>query len=307
MMQSTKHEWPECFGDEFHNLQELILNIDFQTGELSGSWGNLGYWKDSNGTEIHQYALAAKQLAQELGEFAHLTQDSRLLDVGFGCGDQLICWSEIFSVNFIYGVNLSRIQTEYAKRKISFYGFKNTPYLVQGDICSHEVWQGLTQSFDCIIALDCAYHFSDKNYFFSLCKQHFDQCHTHEGVIVLSDFIFSENDISIFDKLWLRIVCYFSHIPFSNIKKQSSYDNELQNQGLELLDVKDITEDVIKPFSGWVFKLNKGMKCLDTQGFNFRGINKRHFLKYIGTALFLRWISKKNILRYVFLRIGVKR
>ena len=92
MISPNAHHWPDDLGEEFHDLQELSLNVDIQTGALLGSWGNLGYWFRDDGSVIEHYSEAAKQLAYQLAMFSQLQSKHNVLDVGFGCGDQLIYW-----------------------------------------------------------------------------------------------------------------------------------------------------------------------------------------------------------------------
>ena len=78
---------------EFHDLAELHLNINPTTQAIESSWGNLGYWKDSNnGQDIVHYPQACQQLAMEVALIADLSPEHKLLDTGFGCGDQLLIW-----------------------------------------------------------------------------------------------------------------------------------------------------------------------------------------------------------------------
>ena len=85
-----KHEWPADLGDESHDLQELALNTDFETGELKGSWGNLGYWYNEQGDPLHGYSDAAQQLAHALGKFANLSSNQTVLDLGHSLASSLL-------------------------------------------------------------------------------------------------------------------------------------------------------------------------------------------------------------------------
>jgi cyclopropane fatty-acyl-phospholipid synthase-like methyltransferase len=301
----TEHEWPDQLGNEFHDLQELVLNADLRTGELRGSWGNLGYWSQNDGVKITHYSDAAQQLAQKLGEFACLEPDSTLLDVGFGCGDQLTLWQQAFSVQLIYGINLSVIQTQYAQRKVSEQNTENTIHLYQGNACDSAAWKDLPKSFDRIIALDCVYHFSNKASFLALCANHFKSTDDN-AQLVLSDLILTKPIKCLYQKAFLKIICYFSHIPFNNFKTRTDYEKQLASLGLELIEFNNISSSVMMPFSDWVFKTKKESKQIKGNQKRTPWLKRTAWIKYVGTALFLRWASKNDIFQYAFLRIGAK-
>lgn len=56
------------------------------------SWMNWGLWTPGTTT----FKQACKNLAHKLAQTANLSPGDKVLDVGFGCGDQDIFWSETF-------------------------------------------------------------------------------------------------------------------------------------------------------------------------------------------------------------------
>jgi len=89
---------------------ELKLNDEDKYGL---SWANLGFW---NGN--HSYSKAGRNLAIELGKSLKLSEKDRVLDVGFGLGEQLLLWHSFFQINSIVGINPSNIQNDYAQSRI---------------------------------------------------------------------------------------------------------------------------------------------------------------------------------------------
>ena len=285
---------------EFHDLAELQLNIEADTGEINSSWGNLGYWLSFNQTSDAQrslagYPQACGQLARELANMATLDASHRVLDTGFGCGDQLILWIEEYKVQHLSGINLSLSQTQHAQNKINKLPLhsKISVSLNIGD-CSHEdSWQELDEKFNRILALDCIYHFKNKQNYFSLCKQRLKE----EGALVVSDLLLARSKMSLWQNLLLKSICYFSHIPYQNLKTQEDYLKQLNLLGLTITQQKDISDNVFIPFGQW-------LKHYITQIENSKKVTHKYsWLKYKGTARFLAWGYKNNIFKYHLLRI----
>lgn len=88
-----------------------FLNSDF-SDDSKPLWLNLGYWKESN-----TYSEACASLAKLLGESADLGPGDRILNVGFGFGEQDIVWIELFNVRHITGINITPLHIEIASRK----------------------------------------------------------------------------------------------------------------------------------------------------------------------------------------------
>lgn len=302
---NNKHQWPAEFGQEFHDLQDIVLNFNCQNLELDGSWGNLGYWLDENGKAINRYSMAAARLADLLGSFTQLKPSHNVLDVGFGCGDQIIYWQHKFGVKNTWGINYSKIQTQYAQQKIS--AFNCAAQITQGDAAQFNAWQTLPCEFDRVIALDCVYHFVNKPDFFKLCADHFNfQKERDAGVdqeLVLTDLVLSKPIQNPIHFLLLKMICYFSHIPFSNLKVRHDYEAQLKQANLSLYEYKDISAKVMLPFSKWVFQFRQDVKKLKNLEDKHKALKKISWAKYIGTALFLRWAVCHNVFQYAIMRI----
>jgi 2-polyprenyl-3-methyl-5-hydroxy-6-metoxy-1,4-benzoquinol methylase len=307
MNTAIEYDWPENLGREFHDLQELALNIDVQSGALLGSWGNLGYWLRPDGSTIQNYSEAAQQLAHQLAVFIQLQPSHHVLDVGFGCGDQLIYWQQAFGVNDIWGVNVSIIQTEYAQTKLNAFSCGATLY--QGNACDHIIWDALPISFDRIVALDCVYHFSNRPDFYRLCASRLTSVNDglnlnmHTCELVVSDLVLSRSSLGFFQRRILAVICKFSHIPFKNLKNLDDYERELNQSGLCLIESQDVSKAVMVPFSNWVLRYKKEIKALRQENKDASRLVNIAWGKYVGTALFLRWAVRYDIFQYTLMRI----
>lgn len=261
---------------EFHDLAELALNRD---GE---SWGNLGYWETAS-----EYSDACRALALLLGEQAGLDRQSTVFDAGFGCGDQLLIWLEHFRVAQIYGANLSRSQTTYAKARLSEAGFPAAATaIVQGDIDDPDVWSGALgrDKPSHVLALDCAYHFPNRLVFFALAQQHLAPA----GRLALTDFMLSDqHDTGSLVHRLLRWMLKRSHIAEANMVHRDVCLRQLQETGFGEIRIVDISEHVMPGFAPFIR--------------TFRGSGKlgwSELVKYTVTGRFLKWAYNRSILRY---------
>ena len=103
----------------YKELDHRLLNI-----RCDSSWMNLGYWKarpGRSGGDPKNYAQACENMCMLVGEHANLAPKDKLLDVGFGRGDQIGVWRKAFSVKSICGINLSFAEVAFARSQLSKY------------------------------------------------------------------------------------------------------------------------------------------------------------------------------------------
>lgn len=292
--------------NDFYDLEDLQLNFDPITGQRKTSWGNLGYWNLSNNasnqacSKTQTYSQACYQLAVQLANMAQLQQlskDHTVLDTGFGCGDQLWVWCDNYGVNNLYGVNYSSLQTNFALAQLKQAPKKAEIQLLQGDCCDAQAWQTIPKALDRVLALDCVYHFNNKSQYFNLCHQHL----VAGGLLVISDLLLLRPIVNPLHRFILTIICKLSHIPLSNLMTQAQYQAFLAQHHFQLSEAKDISKHVFLPFGQWLKSYIKSMKQGSKQETEIA--RKMSWIKYQGTAAFLKWAYKRNILSYQLLKI----
>ena len=263
---------------EFHDLAELELNSDGQ------SWGNLGYWENTE-----EYSKACRDLALLVGKTAKLDSNSKIFDAGFGSGDQLLLWLKQSGVQSICGVNFSKSQTELAKKNLISAGFDEfSQAIYYGDACDEQDWECATHStqINRVVALDCAYHFSDKTKFFELAYSKLEK----GGRIALSDLLSTENEApSFWNRLVISGMLRISHIPSTNMMDMGSYVSHLEAVGFQDVKIEDISKHVMSGFLSW-------LKAFKTK--NSETLTSLEWTKYDVTARFLDWAYRKRLLRY---------
>ncbi len=300
---STKNQ-----TSEFYDLSERLLN----SGDAY--WGNLGYWQAGD-----DYSTACEGLAHQLANAVNLNQDSRILDAGFGCGDQLLLWLKDYNIQFLCGINYSVSQTVLAKQRLKQFELRqfelrqsqantdgtnlsSSDNIFQGDVA--DLKNGLAvacKDINTILALDCAYHFPSRKNFFddsfqilkssAKTKQKNNDINSSTAFIGLTDIVLADAPLSWGKRMLLNIMLSASRIPKDNIVTLAEYQGQLQQAGFDHVTSEDISEFVFEPFGNWL----KSSKDADHK---LRG-NRSAGLKYRVTAAFLAWAYRNNVLRYI--------
>jgi ubiquinone/menaquinone biosynthesis C-methylase UbiE len=284
---------------EFYDLSERILN--------SGDhyWGNLGYWQQGC-----DYSTACEQLARRLACAVELNSECRVLDVGFGCGDQLLLWLKDYHIEFLCGINYSVSQTELALQRLQLKGYHDiTNNIHQADIAELANFPKInSENINRVLALDCAYHFPSREIFIEdsyriLTASKNDRTNQKIG---LTDIVLAEgmkkgitgNRLSWRKRILLNIMLRLSQIPQCNVITLQEYKQQLAQVGFKQIVSQDISEYVFLPFGHWLLSQEDRIK--KTTG------KRSVWLKYKITTAFLAWAYKHEVLRYVIISAAVK-
>lgn len=239
--------WPKVrllFGREGipTDLSHLYLNED---GE---SWANLGYWENTK-----EYGTACANLAEYLGKLAGLNRDSKLLDLGFGCGDQFRIWENTFGVNVsdIYGINISKIQTEFAKRR--YDGKTSSPNFILGSVETLAEFED--NCFDVVLALDSLYFFPDRN---NLVREIY-RIVKPGGVFVSSEILFSDRKISYWETFKRNLISRMAKMS-RDLKKVEGIVSEYSAVGFNFEVLERIDPFVFPGFSQFILEKIKSEK-----------------------------------------------
>lgn len=226
-------------------LAHLYLNPE------NSSWANFGYWKNTN-----DYPEACKTLAILLGKKAKLEPGLKVLDLGFGCGDQFFVWKEEFSVDFsdLTGVNSSAVQVEFAKNLIDLRA-DSSPKLICAPI-EKTIVSFTHQSFDKILCLDSAVFFTDRKEF---CEQAF-RILKPGGALISAELILKNSKLGLFDS-WLRDrICALSSIPKKNRVTTDSLSQILKSSGFVVDGFDFLETEMFSGFSNFLKHKTKDAK-----------------------------------------------
>jgi len=239
------------FTGGYKELDHRLLNV-----RCDSSWMNLGYWKarrGQSGGDPMTYAQACENMAMLVGEHASLSHKDKLLDVGFGRGDQLGVWRKSFSVQSIHGINLSPSEVTFARSKLPKYvptlpkrnGHKDSKEEVRINVGSATDIPYDDNIFSKVISVDSAYHYVKRTDFMS------EACRvlTPGGTLCLADIILPQKPQTCFGRLFLRLFCSLSGIPRSNLCTQETYLKHLEKRGFTNAKIVERLDNDV--FLGW--------------------------------------------------------
>lgn len=255
---------------EFFDTKDRILNINLKT-----TWGNLGYWPDNGMT----YADAAEALARKLAETSQIMPDDRVLDIGFGQGDQLVLWAESYGVHSLHGYNISRSQTQEAVEKT-----RNMP----GFCLAVGSYQQVSpqDKFDKILALDCAYHFRSRRDFFTMARKQLNP----QGKLGLVDLWIDLEKATLPLRILIKTMAWVSNIPSGNIWGEARYRSELASQGFAICKLEDISKEVFPGFNSFILRHHQNLNAL---------VSSSDWFKYQITAWILVRLYQASCLKMV--------
>lgn len=277
---------------EFYDLSERLLN----SGDAY--WGNLGYWKEGC-----DYSEACEALARQLACAVNLRKNSRVLDAGFGCGDQLLLWLKNYHIQFLCGINYSVSQTELAKQRLEQLRHDSaigcsSEYIIQGDVADLNNFPAVNNNgINTVLALDCAYHFPSRKKFFEdsfqlLRNSQQDRIvEPSSACIGLTDIVLAGSQLSWGKRALLNIMLSLSRIPRDNIVTLTEYEDQLQHAGFDHVTSKDISGYVFESFGSWLASQEARIR--------HGKANRSAWLKYKVTAAFLAWAYRNEVLRYI--------
>ena len=143
-----------------HGLDAPGIYELLSTGSATeqGLYLNLGYWQRA--TSIDE---ASQDLARLVAGTARMGPGDSVLDCGFGFGDQDILWAQSFRPDRIAGLNITPSQVALARRRVAEAGLADRIDLREGSATAIPF---ALESFDVVVALECAFHFHTRVRFF---------------------------------------------------------------------------------------------------------------------------------------------
>jgi erythromycin 3''-O-methyltransferase len=199
---------------------------------------NVGFWKEGE-TDLDN---ASEALVQDAGESLQLSSSDRLLDVGFGYGDQDLYLLEHFAPREITGINITHSQLDFASKRVAQKGLSDR---IQYKLASATNIPFEDNSFDKVLALECAFHFPTRRDFF---REAFRVLRPG-GRLVTYDLLFLPFDhLSFFPRMLSHLGLHLGKVCDDNVHDRFVYADRLRAAGFSA-QVDSVYDETLVPFS----------------------------------------------------------
>lgn len=215
------------------DIYELVSTNAFSG---KGLYLNLGYWKIARTIDD-----ACEAMAMLVAESAGIGPGSKVIDVGFGFGDQDMLWMERLKPAHITGFNVTRSQVLLGKKRVAERGLSDKIDLREGSATTLPVPDA---SFDQVVGVESAFHFDTREAFFHEALRALKS----GGRLALADVIRADPHPSRFQQRMQRFNWNFFMqkyaVPTANSDDRESYAVKLKAAGFTDVKVESIRDQV---------------------------------------------------------------
>ncbi|MCP5468183.1 MAG: class I SAM-dependent methyltransferase [Deltaproteobacteria bacterium] len=287
-------------ADFFNNITDAFLLL------YQSEYINFGYWSDRN-TSVQE---AQEALVKKFGDFSLLGESSKLIDLGFGTGEQDFFYLKEYNCKDILGLNISEHQISLANAKLNdFPSFKKKLKFIYGDATRLD--EVTSEQVDRILALESAQLFPDKRAFL---KGSWNKL-LKGGYLCLAEPLVMKSEVfepehysaiqSIIPKNFPRS-SYFNVLLYEYLllhleKEKSNFDSKdffsyyyddylklIENSGFEVEAVENISREVLPFYEAFKEPV---LKSIEEPSLNKKDI---YFLINWLSIIYFRYYSFKN-------------
>jgi ubiquinone/menaquinone biosynthesis C-methylase UbiE len=220
-------------------LYELASTDNYLTEKTL--YRNVGYWKNAPATLDD----ACQELARLAAETLQLGPQDRLLDVGFGYGDQDMFWAETFKPREIVGINITHSQLETASERVAARGMSDR---VKFQLASSTAMPFETGSFDKMVALESAFHFRTREDFF---REAFRVLRPGGRLVTLDIVPHPYQNLALWARWVSSMGLHLWQTCEENVYPREVYEQKLRAVGFNA-KVDSVFEDTLVPFAHYM-------------------------------------------------------
>ena len=201
-----------------------------------GLYLNLGYWKTARTIDE-----ACVDMAMLVANSAEVGAGDRVVDVGFGFGDQDMLWMERLAPAHITGLNITTSQVKLARERVQERGLTDRIDLREGSATAMPLPDA---AFDKVVGVECAFHFDTREAFFREAQRVLKP----GGRLALADVIMADPDPRAFQRRVQRFNWNFFMkkyaVPQANADTKETYAAKLRAAGFTNVSVRSIRDEV---------------------------------------------------------------
>ena len=226
--------------DRSRNRADLVYELAALDNYLTERtlYRNVGLWKKGE-TNLDD---ASEALAHAAGDALQLSAADRLLDVGFGYGDQDMYFMEHFKPREIVGVNITQSQLDFASKRVAERGMSDR---IHYQIASATNLPFPDNSFDKIVAMECAFHFQTRSDFF---REAFRVLRPGGRLVTFDLLPLPYQHLNLFQRKLSDFGLRLWNVCQENVYGIDVYEEKLREVGFNA-KVTSVFEDTLVPFS----------------------------------------------------------
>jgi cyclopropane fatty-acyl-phospholipid synthase-like methyltransferase len=206
---------------------------------------NMGFWRGTAGQAPASLPAATDALFSLVDGSADMGPKDSVLDAGCGFGTNAVHAVRHHGAREVTGLNLSRVQLASARRRAMDAGLGDRLRFVEGSATAMPFHDG---AFDKVVSIEAAFHFDSRREFFAEARRVLRP----GGILSMADIVAAPPRNFLMSAL-LWYARRGLQMPASNIEGIDAYRQALESAGFEVLEVENITPDVVGPFRRWFF------------------------------------------------------
>lgn len=245
-----------------------------------------GYWKNNTKT-FHQ---AGKNMVDFVIKNSGIKKADRILNVACGYGPETFIFYKRFKPKLIEGVDLTKVQVDYANSKAKALKLDKRIKFYYGDAVALNFPDN---TFSYIIGIEGPANFNTRERFFNAASRVLKK----NGELILADTIVGEN-FNNQNKLQEHIMNFAINswvVPKSNWVTEEQYKEQMKKAGLNVVLFKKIGHNVFPGYAKDSFRI----KTIKTR------LASRGVLRTIGLTIIsylLGYLYKRGFIEYIYVK-----